>query len=352
MNTRRALTCKKTSRLRSRDRRQRALTLGHRLPGIDYPCGQPVLGRDPRLFAGVASGVLPASASGFNHHHERCHLATPARPDRLRRRALSGNHRRDKRYRCTCRGPVGQGDSEGSPGGKLLSPARRRQAVEHVRQKRDVSQRRACQVLCQPRSSQRYQAKKPPEEEKRLLRRMHELVRKYPRYGYRMIGAKLGQEGWRINAKRMYRLWRQEGFKVPKKTRKRRRLGHEGNSCVRRRAEHKDHVWTWDFLHDRTRRGTPLKWFAITDEYTRECLALEVDRSIPADRVLDILTHLFLTRGVCQATFAVTTVLSSSLRRSVATGRRWDWRCSTSNLAALGKTASRNRSSAAFAMSC
>ncbi len=85
---------------------------------------------------------------------------------------------------------------------------------------------------------------------------------------------------------------------MPRKTRKKRRLGHSGNSCVRRRAESKDHVWTWDFIHDRTATGQPLKWFAITDEYTRECLALEVGRGITSDRVLDILTNLFLTRGV------------------------------------------------------
>lgn len=135
-------------------------------------------------------------------------------------------------------------------------------------------------------------------EEQNLVKRMHELVRKYPRYGYRLITAKLRQEGWQVNFKRIYRLWRQEGFQVPRKTRKRRRLGHSGNSCVRRRAEHKDHVWTWDFIQDRTATGRPLKWFAITDEYTRECLALEVDRSITADRVLDVLTSLFLSRGV------------------------------------------------------
>jgi len=113
-----------------------------------------------------------------------------------------------------------------------------------------------------------------------------------------MIGAKLRQEGWHINPKRMYRLWREEGFKVPRKVRKKRRLGHHGNSCVRRRAEHKDHVWTWDFIHHRTRAGVPLKWLAITDEHTRECLALEVARSITADRIVDVLTNLFLTRGV------------------------------------------------------
>ena len=170
--------------------------------------------------------------------------------------------------------------------------------MKRVQQQKDVSQRLACKVLGQSRSTQRYQAQEVPEEEQRLVGRMHELVRKYPRYGYRMIGAKLAQEGWHINHKRMYRLWRQEGFKVPKKARKKRHLGHHGNSCVRHRAERKDHVWAWDFIHDRTRTGRPLKWLGITDEYTRECLALEVDRSITADRVLDVLTSLFLTRGV------------------------------------------------------
>ena len=101
-----------------------------------------------------------------------------------------------------------------------------------------------------------------------------------------------------MNFKRIYRLWRREGLKVPKKSHKKRRLGHSGNSCARLRAEHKDHVWTWDFIHDRTASGQPLKWLGITDEYTRECLALEVDRSITADRVLDVLTNLFLTRGI------------------------------------------------------
>jgi putative transposase len=113
-----------------------------------------------------------------------------------------------------------------------------------------------------------------------------------------MMTAKLRQEGWHVNRKRVYRHWRQEGLKVPKKTRKRRSLGHSGNSCVRRKAKHKDHIWCWDFIHDRTVTGKPLKWLAITDEYTRECLALEVDRSITADKVIDVLVNLFLTRGV------------------------------------------------------
>ena len=161
-----------------------------------------------------------------------------------------------------------------------------------------MSQRRACQVLGQPRSSQRYQAKDVTQQERNLVTQIHELVRKYPRYGYRFITAKLRQEGWQVNFKRIYRLWRREGLKVPKKTREKRRLGHSGNSCVRRRAEHQDHVWTWDFIHDRTIGGQPLKWLAITDEFTRECLALDVDRGITSDRVVEILTNLFFTRGV------------------------------------------------------
>jgi transposase InsO family protein len=112
-----------------------------------------------------------------------------------------------------------------------------------------------------------------------------------------MITAKLRQKGWHVNRKRIYRLWRKEGLKVPKKTRKRRNLGHSGNSCVRRRAEHKDQVWCWDFIHDRTVTGRPLKWLAITDEFTRECLALEVDRSITAEKIVDMLVGLFTMRG-------------------------------------------------------
>jgi putative transposase len=170
--------------------------------------------------------------------------------------------------------------------------------VRHTQDRCRISQRRACQALSVSRSTVRYECQPDDDEARRLVARMHELVRRHPRYGYRFIGAKLRQEGWHVNSKRIYRLWRREGFKVPRKARKRRRVGHSGNSCVRRRAEHPDHVWTWDFIHDRTTSGKPLKWFAVTDEYTRECLALEVDRSLTSERVLDVLTNLFLTRGV------------------------------------------------------
>jgi len=138
------------------------------------------------------------------------------------------------------------------------------------------------------------------EEEKRLVQAMLALVGQHPRYGYRRIWALLRREGWQVNRKRVYRLWREAGLKVPQKQRKKRRLGHSANSCVRRKAEHKDHVWTWDFIHDRTTNGRPLKCLSIVDEYTRECLALEVDRSITAEHVIDVLADLFRIRGVPQ----------------------------------------------------
>ena len=130
------------------------------------------------------------------------------------------------------------------------------------------------------------------------MKRMHELVRQYPRYGYRRIWALLRLEGRRVNRKRVHRLWRLEHFKVPKKQHKKRHLGTSANSIVRRRSEHKDHVWCWDFIHDSDERGRALKWLSIVDEFTRECLVLEVDRSITSPHVIDLLAELFIIRGV------------------------------------------------------
>jgi len=130
------------------------------------------------------------------------------------------------------------------------------------------------------------------------VKRMHELVRQHPRYGYRRIWALLRLDGWIINRKRVHRLWRREGFKVPVKQRKKRRLGISANSIIRRHAEHKDHVWCWDFIHDTDERGRPLKWLSLMDEYTRECLALEVARSITAADAVDVLADVFIIRGV------------------------------------------------------
>ncbi len=160
-----------------------------------------------------------------------------------------------------------------------------------------VSERRACRVVDQPRSSQRYEAK-VRDDEPRLVARMLKLVRQFPRYGYRFITAKLRQEGFAVNAKRVYRLWRREGLKVSQKKRKKRRLGTSENGCPRRKAERMNDLWAWDFVFDRTSNGTPLKWLSIVDEYTRECLCLKVDRSITSEDVLDTLAELFAIRGV------------------------------------------------------
>jgi putative transposase len=132
------------------------------------------------------------------------------------------------------------------------------------------------------------------------VRRMLELVRERPRFGYRRIAALLRAEGFRASASRVHRLWRREGLKVPIKKRKRRFLGMSKNACHRQRAEYPDHVWAWDFVFDKTTGGGPLKWLSIVDEYTRECLVLKCDRSITSEDVIDWLAELFAMRGVPQ----------------------------------------------------
>ncbi len=131
-----------------------------------------------------------------------------------------------------------------------------------------------------------------------MIERMLVLSMENPRYGYRRVWALLRREGRHVNKKRVYRLWREEGLKVPNKQRKRRRLsGTSENGCTRRRAEHKDHVWSYDFVMDATEDGRRLKMMPVVDEYTRECLALEVERSITAEDVVRTLAALFEERG-------------------------------------------------------
>lgn len=152
-------------------------------------------------------------------------------------------------------------------------------------------------TLDNPRSSQRYETQ-PRDDEPALVKRMLELVRERPRFGYRRVGRLLALEGWRASFSRVFRLWRREGLKVTHKKRKRRRLGRTENACDHRRAQRKDDVWCWDFVFDRTASGSMLKWLSIVDEYTRECLALKVDRSITSEDVIDTLAELFAMRGV------------------------------------------------------
>jgi transposase InsO family protein len=128
---------------------------------------------------------------------------------------------------------------------------------------------------------------------------MIEFARENPRYGYRRVWALLRREGWPVNKKRVHRLWRQEGLKVTERQHKRRRLllGESENGCTRRRAEHKDHVWSYDFVMDLTEDGRRLKMMPVVDEYTRECLSIDVERSITADDVIETLASLFGRRG-------------------------------------------------------
>ncbi len=132
------------------------------------------------------------------------------------------------------------------------------------------------------------------------MERMVGLSRQNPRYGYRRVWALLRREGWSVNKKRVHRLWRKEGLKVPHKQRKRRRLlGDVGeNGCTRKRAEHKDHLWSYDFVMDQTADGRRLKVLPIVDEYTRECLTIEVERGMTAEDVVSTLEYLFEVRGV------------------------------------------------------
>jgi transposase InsO family protein len=152
-------------------------------------------------------------------------------------------------------------------------------------------------VLHQPRSTQRYK-KRDDAEDRRLIKRLQELSRQHPRYGYRFMTALLRREGLRINRKRVQRLWREAGLKVPRQGVKKRRLGSSENACFRRRAERPNHVWSYDFVMDQTSDGKRLKILAVVDEYTRECLALEVERCMEAADVVGVLQRIIAVRGV------------------------------------------------------
>ena len=160
-----------------------------------------------------------------------------------------------------------------------------------------VSERRACKILKQPRASQRY-LPMARDDELPLTRRIIELACLYGRYGYRRVTALLHNDGWWVNHKRVERIWRQEGLKVPKKQPKRGRLWLNDGSCVRLRAEHKDHVWSYDFVQARTHDGRAFRLLTVIDEYPRQCLAIDVARSLRSDDVLERLAWLMATRGV------------------------------------------------------
>lgn len=161
----------------------------------------------------------------------------------------------------------------------------------------NLSQRRVCKALGVARSLVRYEARLPGKDAE-LVSRMHELANEHRRYGYRRVAALLRAEGWRVNNKRVRRLWRREGLKIPRRVKKRRRLGHSGNGCVRRRAVRMNEVWSYDFLFDQTADGRTLKILPIVDEFTRECLAMLVGRSLAARDVIGALAKAARQRGM------------------------------------------------------
>jgi len=153
-------------------------------------------------------------------------------------------------------------------------------------------------VLGQARATQRHNPP-PPSDERQLTLDILELATKYGRYGYRRITALLNNEKhWRVNHKRVERIWRREGLKVPQKQPKRGRLWLNDGSCIRLRPEHKDHVWSYDFVEERTSNGKKFRTLNIIDEFTRECLAIKVNRKLNSQDVIDELFKLFIYRGI------------------------------------------------------
>jgi putative transposase len=169
--------------------------------------------------------------------------------------------------------------------------------VEHVRAELGLSERRVCRVLGQHRSTQR-KIPTTPDDEAALTADIIALALQYGRYGYRRITALLREAGWKVNRKRVERIWRQEGLKVPQKQPKKGRLWLNDGSCIRLRPEYPNHVWSYDFVEDRTHDGSKFRMLNIIDEFTRECLAIRVSRKLKAVDVIDVLSDLFILRGV------------------------------------------------------
>ena len=180
---------------------------------------------------------------------------------------------------------------------KLVSPERRRQAVDAARQKYGLSERLACRIVGQPRGTQGYlPALKPDEDE--LTRNIVYLASEYGRYGYRRVTALLNENGIEVGKDRVQRIWRREGLKVPQKQPKRARLWLKDGSCVRLRPEYRNHVWSFDFVEAQTHDGRRLRLMTLIDELTRKCLAIRVARRINAIGVIETLADAMLFEGM------------------------------------------------------
>jgi putative transposase len=176
-----------------------------------------------------------------------------------------------------------------------VSPARRRRAVEHLQQVFGVSQRWACRLVGQHRSTQRHPPAEPGRD-RALGEQLRRFSRAHPRWGYRRAHAQLRQQGWVVNRKAVQRRWREEGLRVPARRRKRQRLGASTTPADRLAAEHPDHVWALDYQFDQTTDGRVLKLLNVVDEHTREALAITVARRIDADATVKVLDHLVAER--------------------------------------------------------
>ena len=218
-----------------------------------------------------------------------------------------------------------------------------------LQQKFATSERRACGVLNIPRSTQRYIVR-PRTDEVAICQRLRAMVRQRPRFGYRRLTQLLKREGWTVNSKRIHRLCRSEGLKVRQAMRNKRAIGVSANACDVRKAEHKDHVWTWDFVFDKTTSGTAIKWLSLVDEHTRECLALKVDRRLTSEDVIRLWPN-SLRREVFPGAFVVTMVPSLSRRRFACGWDDWGSRSSTSPPAAPGRMATSRASTRSFVTS-
>ncbi len=176
----------------------------------------------------------------------------------------------------------------------MVSLAERRCGAEHLEAQHGVSERRACKVLGIARSTKR----RPPGriEEARLVKRLHELSRKYPRFGYRKIHAKLREGGFKVGRERLRLLRKREGLRVPQKQRKRRRTGTSTTEVDR--ALYPNHVWSYDFVADQTSDGRRLRFLTVIDEFTRECLRIETSRFLNSYDVVRVLGQLIESRGV------------------------------------------------------
>ncbi len=160
-----------------------------------------------------------------------------------------------------------------------------------------MSERFACRVLGQPRATQRKEPQ-TPDDEAALTADIIALARQYGRNGYRRITALLRDAGWLVNKKRVERIWRREGLKVPQRQPKRGRLWLNDGSCIRLRPEKPNHVWAYDFVEGRTHDGRKIRMLNIVDEFTREALAIRVARRLNSNDVIDVLSDLFILRGV------------------------------------------------------